>query len=134
MNSSGQGDASFDIIVDGNQDPEERVGFVKAVHGGQVLATLIVFQEGKPNILETDMTELDVRPEGGSYEIQVTANQSWTVNVDVDWIHSDLQSGFGNKVLTITVDPMMGARPRIGHIKLSGETGSLVVITVNQHQ
>ena len=134
LNSSGQGDASFDIIVDGNQYPQERIGFVNAVHNGQVLATVIVVQEGKPNILETDMTELDVRPEGGSYEIQVTANQSWTVNVDVDWIHSDLQSGFGNKVLTITVDPMMGARPRTGHIKLSGETGSLVIVTVNQHQ
>ena len=134
LTSHGDGDASFDIAVDSNQAPDDRIGFVTAVHNGLEMASVVVFQEGKPNILETDMTELDVRPEGGSYEIQVTANQSWTVNVDVDWIHSDLQSGFGNKVLTITVDPMMGARPRTGHLKLSGETGSVVIVTVNQHQ
>ena len=134
ITSSGEGDATFDIAVDSNPDPDERIGFVNAVHNGLEMASMVVVQEGKPNILETDMTELDVRPEGGSYEIQVTANQSWTVNSDVEWIQYDPQSGFGNKILTITVDPMMGARPRTGHVKLSGETGNLVIITVNQHQ
>lgn len=134
LTSSGEGDASFDIAVDSNQDPDERIGFVNAVHNGQEMASVVVVQEGKPNILETDMTELDVRPEGGSYEIQVTANQSWTVDVDVDWVSCDPQSGFGNKTLTVTVDPLMGTRPRTGHIKLSGEAGNLVIITVNQHQ
>lgn len=134
ITSSGEGDATFDIAVDSNQDPDDRIGFVTAVHNGLEMASVVVFQEGKPNILETDMTELDVRPEGGSYEIQVTANQSWTVNSDVEWIQYDPQSSFGNRILTITVDPMMGARPRTGHIKIGGETGSLVIITVNQHQ
>ena len=134
ITSSGEGDAVFDIAVDSNTDPNNRIGFVSAVHNGQEMANIIVVQEGKPNILETDITELDVRPEGGSYEIQVTSNQSWAVNADVNWIHYEPQSGFGNRILTVTVDPMMGARPRTGHIKLSGETGSLVIITVNQHQ
>lgn len=134
ITSSGEGDAVFDIAVDSNTDPNNRIGFVSAAHNGQEMANIIVVQEGKPNILETDITELDVRPEGGSYEIQVTSNQSWAVNADVNWIHYEPQSGFGNRILTVTVDPMMGARPRTGHIKLSGETGSLVIITVNQHQ
>jgi hypothetical protein len=134
ITSSGVGDAEFDIAVDSNTDPNNRIGFVSAIHNGQEMANIIVVQEGKPNILETDITELDVRPEGGSYEIQVTSNQSWAVNADVNWIHYEPQSGFGNRILTVTVDPMMGARPRTGHIKLSGETGSLVIITVNQHQ
>ena len=134
ITSSGEGDAVFDIAVDSNTDPNNRIGFVSAVHNGQEMANIIVVQEGKPNILETDITELDVRPEGGSYEIQVTSNQSWAVNADVNWIQYEPQSGFGNRILTVTVDPMMGARPRTGHIKLSGETGSLVIIAVNQHQ
>ena len=134
LTNSGQGDASFDIIVDGNQSPQGRIGFVNAVHNGQVLATVIVVQEGKPNILETDITDLEVRPEGGSYDIQVTANQSWTVNTDVEWLQFEPQSGFGNKILTITVDPLVGVRPRTGHVKVSGETGNQVTITVNQHQ
>lgn len=132
--SYGEGNALINIIVDVNQSSEERRGFVTAVHNGQELATMVVAQEGKTNILETDITELDVRPEGGSYEIQVTSNQSWAVNADVNWIHYEPQSGFGNKTLTVTVDSMMGIRPRTGYIKLSGETGNQVIITVNQHQ
>ena len=134
LNNSGEGDAMFDIIVNSNQYPQERLGFVRAVHNGEVMATVVVVQEGKPNILETDITEIDVRPEGGSYEVQVTSNQSWSVNTDVEWIHYDPQSGFGNGILTITVDSMVGVRPRTGHVKLSGETENQVTITVNQHE
>ena len=51
----------------------------------------------------------------------------------MDWISFDPASGFGNKILTITVDAMPGVRPRTGHVKLSGETGIQVIVTVNQH-
>ncbi len=132
--SYGEGNASINIIVDVNQSSEGRMGFVTAFHNGQELATMVVAQEGKTYILETDITELDVRPEGGSYEIQVISNQSWAANADVNWIHYEPQSGFGNKTLAVTVDPMMGVRPRTGYIKLSGESGNQVIITVNQHQ
>lgn len=133
ITSSGEGDATFDIVVNSNSDPYERIGFVRAIHNGQVLGTMIVVQEGKIDTLEADITELDVRPEGGSFEIQVSSNQSWTVNTDVEWIHCDPLSDFGNKILTVTVDAMEGFRPRTGHVKLSGEMGNSVSITVNQH-
>ena len=133
ITSSGEGDATFDIVVNSNSEPNERIGFVRAIHNGQVLGTMIVVQEGKVDTLETDITEIDVRPEGGSFEIQVSSNQSWTVNADVEWIHCDPLSDFGNKILTVTVDAMEGFRPRTGHIKLSGEMGNSVIITVNQH-
>lgn len=133
INSSGEGDATFDIVVNSNSEPNERIGFVRAIHNGQVLGTMIVVQEGKVDTLEADITELDVRPEGGSFEIQVSSNQSWTVNTDVEWIHCDPLSDFGNKILTVTVDAMEGFRPRTGHVKLSGEMGNSVSITVNQH-
>ena len=132
ITSSGQGNATFDIVVDNNSWTIERIGFVKAFHNGQVLGTMIVVQEGKVSILETDITELNVRPEGGRYEIQVTSNQSWKVEPDVDWIFCDPQDGFGNKTLIVKVDALPGTRPRTGHIKLSGETDNYVVITVNQ--
>ena len=133
VTNSGEGDTTFDIIVDNNSEPNERIGFVRAIRNGQVLCTMVVVQEGKVDILETDITELYVRPEGGSYEIQVSSNQAWSVNVDVVWIHCDPLSGFGNKILTVTVDAMMSTRPRTGHIKLSGETGNSVNIVVEQY-
>ena len=133
VTSSGEGDATFDIIVDNNSEPNERIGFVRAIRNGQVLSTMVVVQEGKVDILETDITELYVRPEGGSYEIHVSANQAWSVNVDVVWIHCDPLSGFGNKTLTVTVDPLPSLRPRTGHVKISGEAGNSVSILVEQN-
>jgi len=133
VTSSGEGDATFDIVVDNNSNPNERIGFVSAVRNGQVLGTMVVVQEGRVDILETDISELIVRPEGGSYEIQVSANQAWSVNVDVPWIHCDPLSGFGNKTLTVKVDPLPSLRPRTGNIKLSGEAGNSVNIVVEQY-
>ena len=84
--TSGEGDASFDIIIDSYSDSDDRVGFLNVVHNGQVLCSMVIVQEGKPNLLETDITQLDVRPEGGEYEIQVISNQEWTVMSDVPWL------------------------------------------------
>ena len=132
-NSSGQGDASFDITIDSNSDPDERVGYMNVIHNGQVLCTMVVVQEGKPNLLETDVTQLDVRPEGGDYVIQVTSNQDWTVMTDVEWLHCNPTSGFANGSFTITVDALPSPRPRTGHVKVSGSLGAEVIITVDQH-
>ena len=131
--TTGQGDASFDIVVDFNENSEERIGYVNAKHNGQILATMIIVQEGWYSILEASLTEIEARPEGGEYVIQVTANQSWSVNTTENWIHCTPNSGFSNGEFTITVDAMEGVRPRMGRIKLGGSTGDQVLIMVNQH-
>lgn len=131
--TSGNGDASFDIIIDSQADPEERIGFLNVVHNGQVLCSMVVVQEGKPNLLETDITQLDVRPEGGDYIIQVTSNQEWTVMTGETWLHCNPTSGFANGSFTITVDEMPSPRPRTGIVKVSGSQGASVIITVDQH-
>lgn len=133
ITSSGEGDATFDIVVDNNSTPDDRIGYVRAIHNEQVIGTMVVVQEAWSSILETDITELDVRPEGGTFEIQVFSNLSWKVTTDVIWIHCDPLSDFGNKILTVTVDAMEGVRPRTGYIKLSSEEGNSVNITVNQY-
>lgn len=133
ITSSGEGDASFDIAVNSNSNPEERIGFVNILHEGQLVDALVVVQEGRQDILEVDAEELDVRPEGGDFTVHITSNLSWIVNMDVNWLHCSPMSGFGPKDLTITVDAMSGSRPRTGHIKISGSNGSEVTITVNQY-
>ena len=131
--TTGEGDASFDIVVDFNENSEDRIGYVNAKHNGQILATMIIVQEGWYSILEASLTEIEARPEGGEYVIQVTANQSWSVNTTENWIHCTPNSGFSNGEFTITVDAMEGVRPRMGRIKLGGSTGDQVMIMVNQH-
>lgn len=131
--TSGSGDASFDIIVDSYTDTEDRIGFVKALHDGQVIATLIVVQEGKHNILETNATYIDVRPEGGEFVVQVTANQAWRLAPSADWIHCNPSGGFANGSFTITVDPLPSSDSRTGKIKVIGSMDAIVEIIVNQH-
>lgn len=133
INSVGEGDASFDIVVNANSDPEARIGYVNVMHGGQLLDAVVVVQEGHQDILEIDITDLDVRPEGGEFTVHVTSNQSWAVNIDVDWLHCDMMNGFGNKDVVITVDEMIGLRPRTGHVKFGSPSGSEATVTVNQH-
>lgn len=131
--TSGVGDASFDIIVDNNSASDERIGFVRAINGGEVRAVLIVVQEGKPNILEADATYIDVRPEGGDFVVHVTANQSWAVKVNMDWMQCNPLSGVNNGSFTISVDPLPSTEPRVGQIKIVGSLGAVVMITVDQH-
>ncbi len=133
ITTSGQGDAAFDVAVLSNSNPEPRIGFVNVKHGALLLDAVAVVQEGRVDVLEVDIPEMDVRPEGGEFTVHVTANQSWTVTIDVDWLHCDPMSGFGNKDLTITVDEMNGMRPRTGRIKIGGSAGSEATITVYQH-
>jgi hypothetical protein len=126
-------DIDLHIVVDFNENSEDRIGYVNAKHNGQILATMIIVQEGWYSILEASLTEIEARPEGGEYVIQVTANQSWSVNTTENWIHCTPNSGFSNGEFTITVDAMEGVRPRMGRIKLGGSTGDQVMIMVNQH-
>lgn len=133
LNPSGQGDASFDIIVDINGSGE-RIGFVNAMHNGQLLGTVTVVQEGYVSVLEASPTEIEARPEGGEYVIQVTANQSWVVTTNADWLHYTPDSGYNNGEFTITVDAMSIIQPRTGRVKITGSTGTEVIITVDQHQ
>lgn len=133
MTTSGEGDASIDIIVDYNSAEFGRMGVVRAVKDEHVLGKAVIAQEGKPNILETDITEIDARPEGGEYVVHVTANQSWEVACNVDWISCTPESGFANGEFTISVTPMSSAQPRTGRLKLRGSTGVEIIITVNQH-
>ena len=129
-----QGDATVNLIVDLNLDPSPRYGFVRVMHNGQVLAESVVVQEGKPDLLEVDMSEVEVRPEGDTFTIHVTSNQSWTVNWDVEWLRVTPTSGFGNGDITVTVDAMESARPRIGIITLKAISGRIVTVTVTQHR
>lgn len=134
LTTSGVGDATIDFVVDYNSSPEERIGYVNVKHNDVVLATLVVVQEGKPNILETDITELEARPEGGQYTVHVTANQSWQVNCGADWISVSPTSGSGNGEFVVSVRPLPNPSPRTGLIKLKGSTGVEISVLVTQHQ
>lgn len=132
LTNAGVGDATFDMIVDSNQGSETRTGFVNAVHGGQVLCTMVIVQEGKPDLLEVDVDQFDVRPEGGEFSFHITSNQSWVISTDVNWIHPTPESGFANTDVNVVVDAMMTTHPREGHLVIKAASGKTVTVTVTQ--
>jgi hypothetical protein len=132
LTNAGVGDATFDMIVDSNQGSETRTGFVNAVHGGQVLCTMVIVQEGKPDLLEVDVDQFDVRPEGGEFSFHITSNQSWVISTDVNWIHPTPESGFANTDVNVVVDAMMTTHPREGHMVIKAASGKTVTVTVTQ--
>lgn len=128
-----QGDATLYPIIDVNSSETPRYGFIRALHNGQMLAEMIVAQDGKPDLLETDITEYEARPEGAEFIIHITSNQDWFVSCDVEWIHYSPDSGFAHGDVRVQVDPMMTMQPREGHIVIKAASGKMVMVTVTQH-
>ena len=133
LTSTGTGDAELDFAVDMNASETGRVGNVRIMHGAQMMGNVVVVQEGIPNIFEVDYTEIEARPEGGEYTIQLTSNQSWTLNWDVEWLDCFPQNGTGSSAIVVNIRAMESTRPRTGHIKIVGSTGVQIIVTVNQH-
>ena len=129
-----QGDTTLRLHVDLNSSSEPRYGFVKVMHGGQVLAENVVTQEAWPDLLELDMSQAEVRPEGGEFTFHITSNQSWSIVWDVDWLSVAPNSGFANDDVTVTVNPMASPRPRTGTITVKAASGKIATLTVTQHQ
>ena len=128
-----QGDGSVYLIIDQNSDEATRYGSVSALHFGEVMDEIVVVQEGKPDLLEVNGTEFDVRPEGQEFTFHITSNQAWVIQTDVMWFHVNPTSGFANADVTVTVDAMSSTQPREGHITIKAASGKIVVITVTQH-
>lgn len=131
MTTSGDGDATFDIIVENNTTSEVRSGYVEALFDGQVMGRVDIIQEGRPSSLATNITELIVGPEGGTYNIQLTANQAWGIGIDVEWMSCTPMEGEGDAVLELIVKPLEFDLPRTGHLLIKTDSES-VVVTVKQ--
>ena len=132
LTSTGTGDAELDIIVDLNESPEGRMGTVSIYHNITLMGNVVVVQEGRPNILEADVTEINARPEGGTYTVHITANQSWNIETTADWVVCEPSSGNNNGEFIVKVNPLTMIQPRSTELRIYGSTGGYLVIPVSQ--
>ena len=129
---SGEGNAQVAVVVDLNNSDTERVGVINIKHGSQTMCRVVVVQEGRPTIFETDITEINARPEGGEYTVHITANQTWNIETSVDWLVCIPSSGSGNGEFMVKINPLPSARPRETELRIYGGYGSYLVIPVSQ--
>ena len=132
LTSSGTGNAELDIVVDGNYSEEDRVATLNIMHGLMMMDNVVVVQEGRPNILETDITEIQAHAEGGEYIIHVTANQAWNIQTSANWLVCTPSSGTNNGEFVVKIDPMSSIQPRSTELRIYGSYGSMVFIPVTQ--
>lgn len=132
LTTTGTGDATADFVVDSNSSETGRVTTINIAHGLQTMCSVVVVQEGRPSILETDVVEIEARPEGGEYTVHVTANQSWSIETSADWLVCVPASGSGNGEFVVKVDPMVSIQPRSTELRIYGSFGSYLVIPVTQ--
>ena len=130
--TTGNGNGYTGVIVERNPTSEARVGVITAMFMGQVIGQAVVYQEARIPYLELNVTEITVPAEGGTYVVEVSSNQSWTVSKGAAWLQYSPTSGLGNGSIEITVDAMLSARPRTAEIYVTGDEDGLVIITVNQ--
>lgn len=129
--ASGSGNANLSIAVDQNNSAEQRIGVVNIMHNFSVMAMLIVVQEGRPVVLETDVTEINAPAEGGSYTVVVTSNQTWNIETSMGWLTCTPSSGNGNGEFLVKITPLVSV-DRSAEIHIYGSYGSHLVIPVTQ--
>lgn len=132
LSPTGSGNGTREFIVDSNLSSEPRYGQIVAVHDNQVMDMAVVAQEGKLYLLETDITEIAARPEGGEYTINVTSTMNWTVEKGANWLKYTPTSGTGNGQVVVIVDPLNSPRPREAVIHILAENGATVVVHISQ--
>ena len=130
--TSGTGDGLVNIIVDYNSSSVERIGVINVIHNISIMASIVVVQEGRPAIFETDITEIEAGPEGGQYTVHITANQSWNIETNADWVTCIPSSGNGNGEFLVKITPLTILQPRSAELRIYGSLGSHLVIPVIQ--
>lgn len=141
MTTSGSGNATLDIMVGYNSLFSQRTGLIelkREVAAGdhtveETLATIVVVQEGRENILSADVTEITMPSEGGAQYFNITANQSWVIRCEVEWIQCYPSEGTGDTEVMVKANEWNGTEMREAALTLRGEFGSIIIIMVRQY-
>lgn len=129
--TSGEGDATIEMMVSNNLY-EPRTGIISIMHGTEVLATVVVVQDGIVGVLQTDVSEINMPAEGGIVYFHVIANQEWIIDNDTYWLSFDPEQGNGNQEVMLKAGPLEDSDMREARIVIKGSLHDMVTITVRQ--
>ena len=79
-----------------------------------------------------DKTKVNVTPDGGSTNINITANVSWTASSDKNWLLVNPSSGTNNQTLTFTAEANISAIPRTAKVTVSATGVDSRTVSVSQ--
>lgn len=124
--SEGKNNATITVTPADNNDSEARSGklIIAGEHGKS--KTITVTQKGKVYTFDVKTGNKDFAEAGGSAEITVSTNDSWTVTSNYpDWLKTSTDGKTGDATITITAESNAGGVAR---------TGKITIATVNSHK
>lgn len=101
--TSGNGDGSITVACDVNTETTLRFDEV-IVSGDGLSRRVVIVQSGVLPFIEVDPALVFFDPPGGSDEVEVESNVSWTVVNPAPWLTITPMSGTGNQALFIECD------------------------------
>lgn len=110
---------------------------VISVLAGAVLMASVSCEEKHPApSISIEPTSISVPGEGGTYQVSITSNSSWSALHDVEYIEVSPASGEGDATVNITVgqNPLEGTATSFNVVFTctSGESTATATLTVNQ--
>ncbi len=126
----GSGVAKITVAVNESTDPRSAK---LVVTGDPVLSSEVeITQAGEPKQLEVGPVKVDATYEGGSFQMEVTSNQSWTVSIPEDalWLKADVASGEKNGTVTLTVENNIYRKVRTADVVFAVPGADELTVTV----
>ena len=109
---SGQrGNGSFTFTVKANTEEFERSALIGVYTNNQAVSRFITIDQ-QPIVLSIAGSDINARPEGGEYNVQITSTSSWTASSGANWCSVSPNSGIENGMVHLSVSANMGTSNR----------------------
>ena len=127
---SGTGDSKIKVTVTENTADSARVGYVNAsIEGKQEKVT--VHQQGKYLNISSDALEFTSK--GGSTQVSIKTNNSWTAKSSDEWIKISKTEGDEDCDITITATDNASVNSRNGYVDVTPKESNPIRISVSQN-
>ena len=132
--SPSSGDKGYhviELVIEENQEVGQREAVLQLITKDEKKELTI--SQGEKKVLEVDKDSVNLKYEGGSFQVKVKANVAYEVQVDADWITRQTSKALSEEQLTFVVGKNGRHESRVGKIVLKAKEGSLSqTVTVTQ--
>ncbi|TAG56672.1 MAG: hypothetical protein EAZ27_04585 [Cytophagales bacterium] len=126
---SGSGNATPSITATTNTSTSSRNAIISVSVLGSIQSVL-VSQAGATPVLSTDISSFSKTSAGGSQNIIISSNTSYTASSNQTWLTLSTNSGFGNMTLTANTSANTSILNKTAQITLNFGSGNSKVVNV----
>ena len=104
--TGGNNDGTVEVTIEANPPADVRTATITVNGAGVSSKTISVTQDAAAASLAVSTETLKITAAGGTENVKITSNGSWSVSVpsDATWCKTNVSAGQGTSTLTITVE------------------------------